>query len=141
MRRILLITTVALMAASGANAQPLLADANKDGKVTQAEYQNSRRTFLMRADHDKDGKISAAEWAKSAERIKTQVRDESIDGWQSIGKAGVFGTLDTDKDGFVTPAEIDAATGPRFAKFDLNHDGVITRSEANKLDKMVKAQH
>ena len=137
MRRLILITTVALMVASGANAQPLVADANKDGKVTQTEYQNSRRMFLMHADHDKDGKISAAEWAKSAERIKSQVRDESIDGWQSIGKAGIFETLDTNKDGFVTPAEIDAATGPRFVKFDLNHDGVITRSEANKLDKAV----
>lgn len=141
MRRLLLITTVALMAASTAHAQELLADANKDGKVTQTEYQNSRRTFLMRADHDKDGKISAAEWAKGAERVRAEAREEGVDGWPKVGKAGLFEVLDTDKDGFVTPAEIDAATGPRFIKYDLNHDGVITRTEAAKLDKMAAAQH
>ena len=141
MRRLLLITAVALMAASGANAQELLADANKDGKVTQTEYQNNRRAFLLRADKDKDGKISAAEWAKGAERVRSEVREQGIDGWAGIGKAGLFATLDTNKDGFVTPGEIDAATAVRFAKYDLNHDGVITRTEANKLDKMAAAQH
>ena len=141
MRRFLLITTMALMTASAANAQTLLADANKDGKVTQAEYQNSRRAFLLRADQDKDGKISAAEWAKGAERVRSEVREQGVDGWTVIGKAGLFATLDTDKDGFVTPAEIDAATGPRFARFDLNHDGAITRTEANKLDKLAAAPH
>jgi len=140
MRRLLLITTVALLAASGANAQELLADANKDGKVTKTEYQNNRRAFLLRADHDKDGKISTAEWAKGAERVRSEVREQGIDGWSGIGKAGLFATLDTNKDGYVTPAEIDAATGPRFEKYDLNHDGVITRSEATKLDKMAAAK-
>ena len=123
MRRLLLIAAVAALAASGAHAQALLADADKDGKVTQTEYQNSRRTFLMRADHDKDGKISAAEWSKGAERIRSEVREEGVDGWPKVGKAGLFQELDTDKDGFVTPAEIDAATGPRFVRYDLNHDG------------------
>jgi Ca2+-binding EF-hand superfamily protein len=137
MRRLVFLTAVALLSASAVNAQQLLADANKDGKVTQTEYQNSRRTFLMRADHDKDGKISAAEWTKGAERVRTEVRDNGVDGWPVIGKAGIFQTLDTNKDGFVTPAEIDAATGPRFAKIDLNHDGVVTRSEANQVEKMV----
>lgn len=141
MRRFLLITTVALMAASAANAQQLLADANKDGKVSQTEYQNSRRTFLMRADHDKDGKISTAEWAKGAERVKSEARDQGVEGWPTIGKSGIFETLDTNKDNFVTPAEIDAATGPRFVKMDLNHDGFITRAEANKLEAKASVQH
>lgn len=136
MRGFLLITAAALTVASSAGAQALLADANKDGKVTQSEYQNSRRAFLMRADRDKDGKISADEWAKGADRVKAEVREEGVDGWPTIGKAGLFQTLDSNRDGFVTPAEIDAATSLRFAKFDLNHDGVITRSEAEQLDRM-----
>ena len=136
MRRLVLFTAMALLSASAANAQQLLADANKDGKVTQTEYQDSRRTFLMQADKDKDGRISAAEWGKGAERIRAQVRETGVDGWAVVGKAGLFETLDTNRDGFVTPAEIDAYTGPRFAKLDLNHDGVVTREEARQLDKM-----
>jgi Ca2+-binding EF-hand superfamily protein len=135
MRRLVLFTAVALLSASAANAQELLADANKDGKVTQKEYQDSRRTFLMRADKDKDGKISAAEWNKGAEQVRNEVRAEGVDGWPKIGKAGLFQTLDTNKDGFVTPTEIDAYYGPRFTTFDLNHDGVVTRSEANKAER------
>ena len=75
MRKIVLFTTLALSVASAANAQELLADANKDGKVTVTEYQNSRRTFLMRGDHNKDGKISAAEWKKGAETVKSEARE------------------------------------------------------------------
>ena len=138
MRRLVLITAVAMLSASAANAQQLLADSNKDGKVTQKEYQDSRRNFLMRADKDKDGKLSSAEWTKGAELVKAQVRDEGVDGWPKIGKAGLFGTLDTNKDGFVTPAEIDAYYGPRFATFDTNHDGFVTRSEANAAEKAAR---
>ena len=135
MRRLVLITAVALLSASAAYAQTLLADANKDGKVTQKEYQDCRRTFLMPADKDKDGRLSAAEWTKGAEQARNQARSEGVDGWPMIGKAGLFGMLDTNKDGFVTPAEIDAFYGPRFATFDVNHDGVVTRSEANKAER------
>ena len=135
MRRLVLFTAMALLSASAANAQQLLADANKDGKVTQAEYQDSRRTFLMRADKNKDGKISADEWAKGAERVKTEVRENGVDGWQVIGKGGTFAVLDTNKDGFVTPAEIDAGAAARFAKLDPNHDGVVTRAEARQIEK------
>jgi hypothetical protein len=137
MRRLLLTTAAGLMAATAANGQALLADSNKDGKVTQAEYQTSRRAFLMRADRDKDGKLSAAEWSKGAEQVKTQARREGVDGWPLIGKAGLFTTLDTSKDGYVTPTEIDAYYGPRFTALDPNHDGVVTRSEADRIQKAI----
>jgi hypothetical protein len=137
MRKFVFVAAVALLSASAANAQALLADANKDGKVSQKEYQDSRRTFLLRADKDKDGKISAAEWSKGAERVRSEAREEGIDGWATIGKADLFQTLDTNKDSAVTGAEIDAYSGPRFIKIDLNHDGFVTRSEANKVEKAV----
>jgi len=138
MRGLVLIAAIVVLSTSGANAQQLLADADKDGKVTQKEYQDSRRTFLMRADKNKDGKLDAAEWTKGAEQVRGEVRVEGVDGWPKIGKAGLLGMLDTNKDGFATPTEIDAFYGPRFAEFDLNHDGFVTRSEANKVEKAVR---
>jgi Ca2+-binding EF-hand superfamily protein len=137
MRKFVFVAAVALLSASAVHAQELLADANKDGKVSQKEYQDSRRTFLLRADKDKDGKISAAEWSKGAERVRSEIREEGVNGWPTIGKAGLFQTLDTNKDGAVTGPEIDAYSGPRFTKIDLNHDGFVTRSEANKVEKEV----
>jgi hypothetical protein len=38
----------------------------------------------------------------------------------------------------VTPTEIDAYYAPRFATFDTNHDGVVTRSEANAAEKAAR---
>ena len=38
--------------------------------------------------------------------------------------------LDADHDGFVTVAEIDAASAARFARMDANHDGVVTPDRA-----------
>ncbi|MBO9709537.1 MAG: hypothetical protein J7521_15125 [Caulobacter sp.] len=140
MHKIALLAAVGLFVAGEARAQQLLADANKDDKVTLAEYQDNRRKFLMRADHDKDGKISAAEWKRGADILREEIRETGTDGWSLIGKANIFEALDTNKDGFVTPAEIDAATAARFAKLDLNHDGVITRAEARQLDRMASAK-
>jgi Ca2+-binding EF-hand superfamily protein len=130
-----LVSVLALVGVSTAHAQTLLADANNDGKVTAAEYQNNRRAFLLRADHDKDGKLSQAEWDHGAAMLRQEVRESGTDGWQLIGKAGLFATLDTNRDGFVTPAEIDTATAARFAQLDPDHDGVITRKEAAALDR------
>lgn len=138
MRRLVFIIVAALLSASAANAQQLVADSNHDGKVTQKEYQDSRRTFLMRADKDKDGKLSKAEWDKGADLVRAQVRDEGVNGWPTIGKAGLFGILDTNTDGFVTPAEIDAYYGPRFTTFDTNHDGFVTGSEANAAERAAR---
>lgn len=140
MHKIALLAVVGLFVVGEAQAQQLLADANKDDKVSLTEYQDNRRKFLMRADHDKDGRISAAEWRKGADLLREEVRETGVDGWSLIGKAGIFETLDANKDGFVTPAEIDTATAARFTKLDLDHDGVITRAEARQLDRMASAR-
>jgi hypothetical protein len=130
-----LAPVLAFVGVSSAHAQKLLADANNDGKVTAAEYQANRRAFLMRGDHNKDGKLSQAEWDQGAARVRQEVRETGTEGWQLIGKGGLFATLDANKDGFVTPAEIDTATAARFAQLDGDHDGVITRKESAALEK------
>ena len=107
----------------------LPADTNGDGRVSQAEYQTSRRNLLMRADANKDGVISRAEWTNAAAMLQAAVVQTGFDGGGLIGQAGLFDVVDADKNGSISPAEIDAVSAARFAKLDGNHNGNLTRAE------------
>lgn len=125
----------ALAGAASAQGIPpnLLADANRDGKVSPKEYSDSRRTALMRTDHDRDGRISAAEWKRAADMERMELQEAGVDGASRVGKGGWFEAIDADKDGFVTPGEIDQVSTARFPRLDLNGDGYVDRIEAEKL--------
>lgn len=128
---------------SAAQAQPtrrLLADANGDGKVTLAEYQTSRRDYVMRADRNRDGKVDQAEWTKAADLVRAQMKSEGVAGADKIGRAGLFTTIDTNKDGAVTPAEVDARAASEFAMLDANKDGFVTGAEAAKAERQIQTQ-
>ena len=135
MHRLVLAAAAFSLLASGAAAQELLADANKDGKITPKEYQNSRSTFLMRADSNKDGKITPQEWDRAAASTRMDLEERGVDRAGLVGKGGWFQAIDANKDNLVTPAEIDAYTAMRFKAHDPNGDGVITRGEAAQLEK------
>lgn len=130
-----LLAVLAALTASAASAQEMLADANKDGKITPAEYQASRRNFLMRSDYDHDGKITKAEWDRGALNTRMELDDRGAKNTALIGKGGWFQAIDVNKDGAATPAEIDAYTAKRFAQHDPNGDGVITRPEAAQIER------
>ena len=106
----------------------LPADTNGDNRVSEAEYQTARRNLLMGADTNKDGAISRPEWSSAAEALRIAIVQSGYDGG-SIGQAGLFDVIDANKDGAITPAEIDAASAARFAKLDVNHNGNLTRAE------------
>lgn len=131
----------ALAGAASAQGIPpnLLADANRDGKVSPKEYSDSRRTALMRADHDRDGRISAAEWKRAADMERMELQEAGVDGASRVGKGGWFEAIDADRDGFVTPGEIDQVSTARFPKLDLNGDGYVDRIEAEKLGRKAMA--
>jgi len=139
MKRVLLLSVLAALVASGAHAQiqsqELLADANRDGKITPKEYQDSRRTYLMRADNNRDGKIDAAEWKRAAASERLDLRQKGVDNADLVGKGGWFQAMDLDKDNTLTPTEINTYTAARFASLDPNGDGVITRNEVSEIEK------
>ncbi|MBK8097864.1 MAG: hypothetical protein IPK26_12195 [Planctomycetes bacterium] len=87
-------------------------DKDKDGKVQQNEWQNSRALF-ERIDLDRDAAVTHDE----AERYERRVEGRDF-----------VERYDLDGDGRVTRAEF---AGPQaaFARADRNGDGVITRSE------------
>lgn len=135
MQRGLLILALALSASPAFAQLPekaMLADSNGDGKVSLAEYQTSRREFIMRDDTNKDGKVSKAEWKTAVDRLATTL--DTADGYVlTTNQANGFAWIDADKDGSITAKEVDAWTAARFPKLDLNKDGSVTKSEAKMI--------
>jgi Ca2+-binding EF-hand superfamily protein len=98
-------------------------DADKDGKVTEAEILAHRTARITAADTDGDGKISAAELAAMVEG-EMQMRAERR-------AAQMITRLDTDKDGALSPEELLAAQagGRMFGRLDSDNDGALSEAE------------
>ena len=94
-------------------------DADKDGKITAAEYTAGSKTAFDKLDANADGKVTAAEMdaaystskaavgatkAPSGERIKALSSVE-----HEAGSRAMFDQLDANKDGSLTAEEIKAA--------------------------------
>ena len=88
-------------------------DANKDGKITQAEIDQNRQQWLADADTNKDGTLSLEEfkvlWLKS--RNEMMVRD--------------FQFFDRDGSGQVTVEEYKGPMADMVANRDQNADGSL----------------
>jgi hypothetical protein len=93
-------------------------DANKDGKVTRAEYVAARSARFGDLDKNKDGVVSKADFPRAAANPQAAAKLDAM-----IGEA------DANKDGKVTKAELDKAPAPGFDRVDTNKDGVVTKAE------------
>jgi hypothetical protein len=127
------LAAAAIAQAQALNTELKPADVNKDGKVSLAEYQASRRAFVMGADTDRDGQVSRAEWDRYAKRVRMDLELNGVKGAEKIGQGKWWAMLDADKNGMVTAAETDAMTASQFAHYDADHDGFIQRAEAQKV--------
>ncbi len=97
------------------------ADADKDGKVTRAEFDAARNARFAGIDANKDGALEVSElraWKRTWPARARDARFKALDA-DGDGKIGVeefvakrkaqFGGIDTDKDGAIGKAEFDAA--------------------------------
>ena len=105
-------------------APPAIAQDNAAG-ITFDHYAAKARERLMTLDTDHDGKISKDEFAARAAGM----------GGGNSGRdpARMFARLDSNHDGFVDRAEMDAMLAQRFARMDANHDGVLTADERSAM--------
>ncbi|QND50907.1 acid-shock protein [Phyllobacterium sp. 628] len=94
------------------------ADTNGDGMISLDEYQTAARTRLLKFDTNGDGKLSLEEWLKRPVS-KNATRDPT----------DMFKRFDTNHDGFVDAAEMDAASKKRFDRLDKNSDGQLSKDE------------
>jgi hypothetical protein len=100
------------------NAAPAAPAAKAKSDLTLAKFQKRREKAIMAADTDGDGKISLLEW--EAFQAKRGVKGDA---------AKSFARIDSNHDGFIDRAELDAFFAKRFAKLDKNGDGVLTPDE------------
>ena len=133
MTRLWLISSAALTLLAGA-AQAQMGpgggprsdpDTDRDGKVTYAEFKAAAGNRMMdRLDANKDGKVSKAEYQTLVDRM-TQ-----FGGPEAAARAAErWAQDDTNKDGFLSRAEMDAAGKRRFDAADSNHDGWLSKGE------------
>ena len=97
-------------------AAPAASKARSD--ITLAKFQKRREKAIMAADTDGDGKISLLEW--EAFQAKRNIKGDA---------AKSFARIDSNHDGFIDRAELDAFFAKRFARLDKNGDGVLKADE------------
>ncbi|MGV8987919.1 MAG: EF-hand domain-containing protein [Cypionkella sp.] len=105
------------------------ADADKDGKVTAEEFAAYRASTAVGIDTDNDGKISVDELAAmNLKAMEAAAKSRA----ERMVKA-----LDTDGDGKLSAAELVARPMPAdaFTMMDTNHDGVVDQAEMDAAKK------
>jgi Ca2+-binding EF-hand superfamily protein len=109
-------------------------------ELTQEEHDARTRERFARLDKNNDGVLDLAEieagLSESQEQRRGWFRErfgsgkggEQRQGMRARGQqgGGMLGMFDTDRDGKVTKAEVEATVRKRFADMDLNNDGKIT---------------
>lgn len=102
-------------------------DADKDGKMTEAELAAFRAARFAAADADGSGGLSAEELAA--------FRSEQMAERQSEMAGRMLERLDADNDGQLSAAEFAAMGGKRnpFDRADTDGDGAVSRAEAEAM--------
>lgn len=105
------------------------ADANGDGKISQAEFIAARGRIFDEIDANHDGKITAEEVAAFQGRMETvaagaMIRHGKGGGERMAGPLKRLASL-TER-APVTRAQWDALMGRRFQQLDVDHAGFIT---------------
>ena len=113
-------------------------DANRDGKVTRAEFDAIRLQRFKSADTNGDGVLSEAEYVAEYEgRLKRQYFDQGRQPdaayANNIKQAHVrFAIVNRARDGKFTVAEDQAIADKTFKGLDTNGDGVVSKDDPQR---------
>jgi hypothetical protein len=123
----LIVIAALAMTAFPASAQQArglrAADANADGSVTRAEFQNWRARLFTQSDTNKDGVLNRTEFTAAVRAQEPRAAQ-----FASIA----FGRTDTDKSGTISEAEMRAGPSPGFDRADTNKDGTLSAEELRR---------
>ncbi len=106
-----------------------LYDANGDGEVPRAEFDQVRAAQFARTDANGDGRLGKDEYlAEFEERLDRRIAVQ-VEGSDKQTRVR-FGALDADKDGKLTFAEYQLSGRRTFDRADRNGDGVVDAEDA-----------
>lgn len=96
------------------------ADANHDGNISREEFLARPNQMFDHLDTNHDGVISADERQAILQQMQSGMAHARTD----------HPNPDANGDGVISHAEFDTAGAAKFARLDANHDGRVTREEA-----------
>ncbi|WP_424811871.1 EF-hand domain-containing protein [Roseococcus sp. YIM B11640] len=105
-------------------------DTNSDGRVTWDEAWAVITTRFNAADADRSGGLTVQEFAQ-LRRVRPEGQAPRHQGGERMEqmRGVMFRSLDANRDGVVTLAEIEPFAQARFRGLDANGDGAVTREE------------
>lgn len=124
------------------------ADKNADGAIDATEA-GDRWTHLQAADANKDGKVTEAELDQARAAGTLHGFGGGHHGGHHAGAGGdrdgahaggMMQRLDTNKDGILQASEIPEKMRPWLDRADTNHDGSLTKDELDAMKKAHEAQ-
>jgi Ca2+-binding EF-hand superfamily protein len=105
-------------------------DTNHDGLITRAEFEASRHSRFLTLDRNHDGFLSPAHFPRLVGFARRRL--------DALGAA--ISRFDLDHDGRVSEAEFVRFSLALFDEADTNHDGVLTRAEAQAAAMRLRAE-
>jgi Ca2+-binding EF-hand superfamily protein len=109
-------------------------DTAKKGEVSRADFVKYRMKLFDELDTNKDGELSLDEFLKVAEPPFSGDVPGGLNLEERRSRArSEFQTIDTNRDGFVERAEIEAVIHAEFNQYDMDRDNKVTEPEVRLI--------
>lgn len=106
-------------------------DINKDGVISKNESQGPLTNNFDRVDVNADGLVTAEELEKGFKKREGRLGKKGYKGSRRVcNSKGMFEKVDQNHDGYISKSEAQGSLEEHFTKVDVNGDGLVSRKEA-----------